>query len=177
MNLTTCGDLSIHEIGKILNNRKINLCKIDISNHNYDYSITSKVGCIVLYDGMDHCYINFKAFRLYSYSCICTTQGDYAIFYYNQEWMELEDGKVTEYSQYYDSLDFELIDRQSIIVHKNYINEIYIKNYLKNSLDIEPTQSLNLFISDEYKINQKAILEYLNAHSFDKLFTEVTICR
>ena len=92
INLTTYADLSIHEIGKILSNRKINLNKFERSSNNSDYSISSKVGCIVLYDGQDHLYINYKTFRLYSYSGNHTTQGDYAIFCYNQEWMELKDG-------------------------------------------------------------------------------------
>ena len=175
INLMTNADLSIHEIGKIFNNRKIHLNKLERSSNNSDCSIASKVGCVVLYDGQDHFYINFKTFRLYFYSDNYTTQGDYVIFYYNHKSMELKDGEVTEYSQKYDSLNFELIDRPSIIVHKKYIYELYIENCLENSLDIEPTQSLNLFISNANKNNQKAILEYLNTHSFDKLFTEVTI--
>ena len=92
INLTTNTDLSIHEIGKILNNRKITLNKFGRSNNNSDCSIASKVGCIVLCDDQDHLYISFQTFRLYSYSGNCTTQGDYAIFYHNQERMEFKDG-------------------------------------------------------------------------------------
>ena len=92
INLKTRADLSIHEICKILNNRKMHLNKFDRYGKIYDCSITSNVGRVVLYDGQNHLHINFKTFRLYCYSDNYTTQGDYAIFYYNQERMELEVG-------------------------------------------------------------------------------------
>ena len=51
---------------------------------------TSKAGCLVLYDGTDHYYINFKTFKLYSNLNSYTTQGDFVIFNYNDEAMQLE---------------------------------------------------------------------------------------
>ena len=85
--LLTSPDLSLSQIGSICKKWKINLVKYGNSG---EYSIASKAGCLVLYDGTDYCYISFNTFKLDSYLNSYTTQGDFVIFNYNNEAMDLE---------------------------------------------------------------------------------------
>ena len=85
--LSTSADLSLAQIGSICKKWKINLHKFGKGG---EYFVASKAGCLVLYDGTDHCYINFKTFELYYNSNSYTTQGDFLIFNYKDEFMQLE---------------------------------------------------------------------------------------
>ena len=71
-------------------------------------------------------------------------------------------------------MDLKLIDKPSIILHKKYIHKLCIYNLLENYPDFEPTQSLDLSISNYHKDKLKTLIEYLNSLSNGKLLSEVT---
>ena len=173
LNFTTYVNLSVAEIVQIYNNWKINLTIYNSSRSIFDYYISSKYGYLVLYDGHDHIYISFKSFRLDLFSSCYEIQDDYVIFYYNNEEVELEVEEVTDHCQEHNCVNFELIDQPSIIIHKKYINKLCINRCFDNNHNFEPTQSLELLISDSFSNKSKSLMQYLNTHSFDKLYSEV----
>ena len=82
--------------------------------------------------------------KLKSYSERCETQGEYVIFDYDHMSVKLDDVEILERCTEYDSLDFKSIGKSAIILHKKYIQELFIKRDLSCNLDFEPTTSIEL---------------------------------
>ena len=110
VNLNTSDKLSLSEIGGVLKNWNINLLKFKGSKHNNEYSISSRSGCLAIYDSEEHQIINFKNLSLHPSSNGYTTQGDYVIFSFDQSKLKLDVEGVTKYSQDYKCLDLKTID-------------------------------------------------------------------
>ena len=84
--------LSFLEIIKIINNWKINkvLCKgTNFDILNFEYSIGSENGSLVLYDCEDQYYVKFKSIHIYSYSRYCKVQGEYVVIEYDHAELDL----------------------------------------------------------------------------------------
>ena len=84
--------LSFLEIIKIINNWKINkvLCQgTNFDIRNFEYSIGSENGSLVLYDCEDQYYVKFKSIHIYSYSRYCKVQGEYVVIEYDHAELDL----------------------------------------------------------------------------------------
>ena len=157
----------------MINNSKINHFKFGKTEKQYEYSIGSKAGCLVLYDCKDYLYINYKNLRLNSKSWLYITQDDYIIFDYEDTTIEFDVECITKDCQDYDSLILNIIDDPSIILHRDCIQTLEIINGRGSNIYHKPTESLSLKFAKNCSHVSTTLIEFIKSHCMDELNSEV----
>ena len=91
--------------------------------------------------------------------------SEYVILKYDLTGVELDVEAVFKFDEDYDILNWKLIDKPAVILHKEFIHMITIYK----DLDIVPTKSLKLSISNSCRQNNGGVIRYLENHNLNWL--------
>ena len=172
MNLLDVRYLSLAQIVNILKSYKINHVSFrgnDFKSRQSDFTISSSNGYVILYDGENQFLVKFKNIQIHPNRTTYLGHDEYVAFDYDIVSSEIE---VENYKES-DILLIEHTQKPAIFLHKKYIHMLSVFNGLEGNIDIEPTRCLKLFISDLYTEKYEGLVEYLNSHSLERIFTEV----
>ena len=134
-----------------------------------EYSIESKDGCLILYDSNIQLSVNYKSLNLRCLLPLIKVLDEYVIFHYSKIAVELDYEEFGGHCEDYDDLNLDALENPVIVLHKKYIQKLITDSDMIHKLGFQPTEYLELNVTNVPKTELKELKKYLSSHSLNHL--------